>query len=175
MDETSRNTEKAALATDLMNIDGVSAVVYTTQVVDSFENIVKSLNYVILVFILAAAALAFVVLFNLSNLNVNERLREIATIKVLGFYDGEVSAYIYRENILLTLLGMSVGVGAGIFLHKILSGIVKINVVMLGQKIEWSSYLWALLLTAGFAVLVNALMHRRLKSVSMVESLKSVE
>ncbi|MDR3344349.1 MAG: FtsX-like permease family protein [Oscillospiraceae bacterium] len=175
MGETERNTEKAALSTKLMNIDGVSAVVYTTQVVDSFSNIVKSLNYVILVFIIAAAALAFVVLFNLSNINVNERLREIATIKVLGFYDNEVSAYIYRENILLTLLGMAGGAAGGIFMHRILAGVVKINVVMLGQTLEWTSYLWAMLLTAGFAVLVNLLMHRRLKKVSMVESLKSVE
>ncbi|MDR1408880.1 MAG: FtsX-like permease family protein [Oscillospiraceae bacterium] len=175
MDSTARSTEKAALSVDIMKIDGVNAVVYTTQIVDSFSHIVQSLNYVVLVFVLAAAALAFVVLFNLSNINVNERLREIATIKVLGFYDNEVSAYIYRENIILTLLGMVGGIGAGLFLHKLIANVVKINVVMLGQTIEWSSFLWSLLLTAGFAVLVNVLMHRRLKKVSMVESLKSVE
>ncbi|MDR0884007.1 MAG: FtsX-like permease family protein [Oscillospiraceae bacterium] len=174
-DEETRTSEKAALGADLMKIDGVSAVVYTTQVVENFNNIIGSLNYVILVFILAAAALAFVVLFNLSNLNVNERIREIATIKVLGFYDKEVSAYLYRENIILTLLGMAGGIVGGYFLHTLMAGVVRINVVMLGQSIEWSSYLFALLLTAGFAVIVNVMMHRRLKKVSMVESLKSVE
>ncbi|MDR1805173.1 MAG: FtsX-like permease family protein [Clostridium sp.] len=175
MGDEERNNQKGALSEALMDIDGISAVVYTTQVVDQFNNIIKSLNYVILVFIIAAGALAFVVLFNLSNININERLREIATIKVLGFYDKEVSSYIYRENILLSLLGMAGGVVAGILLHKIVSGVVQINVVMLGQSIEWSSFLWALLLMTGFSVLVNVLMHRRLKKVSMVESLKSVE
>ena len=175
LNEGELNDAKAKLSTDLMNIAGINAVVYTTQIVDSFANIVRSLDYVILVFIIAAAALAFVVLFNLSNININERMREIATVKVLGFYDGELSAYIYRENIILTVLGMITGVGAGIFLHSMLADIVRINVVMLGQNLEWQSYLYALLITAGFTVIVNILMHRKLKKVSMVESLKSVE
>ncbi len=166
---------KNELADSLMKLNTLKAVVYTTQIIDTFDNIIKSLNLVIIVFLIAAGALALVVLYNLSNININERIREIATIKVLGFTDGEVSSYMYRENIFLTIFGIGLGVLGGSFLHQIISSVVDINVVMLGKDIEWTSYIYAILMSIGLTVLVNVMMHRKLKTISMVESLKSVE
>lgn len=168
-------SEKGKLATDLMKLSDINAVVYTTQVVDTFANIIKSLSYVVLAFIISAGALAFVVLYNLSNININERVREVATIKVLGFYDNEVSAYIYRENIFLTVFGALLGLPLGLLLHQFMISVAEVNVVMFGRSIEPMSYVYALLITFGFATFVNLLMHKKLKFVSMVESLKSVE
>jgi len=166
---------KGALAIDIMQLNTLNAVVYTTQIIDTFDTIIGALGMVIMVFIGAASALALVVLYNLSNININERIREIATIKVLGFYDKEVSSYMYRETIFLTIFGIGIGVFLGSFLHKIISSVVDITVVMLGQEAEWTSYLYAVLLTIALTVLVNLMMHRKLRTVDMVESLKSVE
>jgi len=169
------NKTKSALATEIMQLNTLNAVVYTTQIIDTFDTIIGALGMVIMVFIGAASALALVVLYNLSNININERIREIATIKVLGFYDKEVSSYMYRETIFLTIFGIGIGIFMGSFLHKLISSVVDITVVMLGQEAEWTSYLYAVLLTIGLTVLVNLMMHRKLRTVDMVESLKSVE
>ena len=138
-------------------------------------NIVDTLNLVVLVLIIAAMGLAFVVLYNLNNINVNERIRELATLKVLGFYDGEVSAYIYRENIFLTLIGIAFGLVLGIPLNIAVISAIDVDQLTFNTAIAPVSFLIAAALTAFFAILVNVGMHFKLKKISMVESLKSVE
>lgn len=169
------NNQKGQLATELMKMPEINAVVYTTQTIDTFNNVINALTLVVVVFIIAAAALAFVVLYNLSNININERVRELATIKVLGFYDKEVDAYIYRENVFLTVIGIVLGLVMGIFLHRFVVSVAEVDVVMFGRTISWLSYVLGAAMTALFAVIVNWIMHFRLKKISMVESLKSVE
>lgn len=166
---------KAALEKSVNAIDGVNGSVFTTVVIDNFNNIINTLNLVILVLIFAAMALAIVVLYNLNNINVNERIRELATLKVLGFYDGEVSAYIYRENIFLTIIGVVLGLILGIPLNVAVVGVVDIDTLTFKTDLEPLSFLLAAALTILFAVIVNLVMHFKLKKISMVESLKSVE
>ena len=120
-------------------------------------------------------ALAFVVLYNLSNINITERLRELATIKLLGFYDGEVSAYVYRENIVLTFIGIAVGILMGHYLHTWLVLSTEIDLMMFGRETDPKSYLYAAVLTALFSFLVNLIAHFKMKKIDMVESLKSAE
>ena len=129
----------------------------------------------VILVILSAAALAFVVLYNLTNINITERIREIATIKVLGFYDREVSSYVFRENILLTLMGGAVGLVAGIWLHKFVMEVAQSDSVMFGRGLPPWCFCAAFVMTVVFALLVNFIMFFRLKKISMVESLKSVE
>lgn len=172
--ETLTNT-KGLLTTDLMKTDGITAVAFTSDTTESISQITDALSLVILLFFVSALILAFVVLYNLSNINIIERTREIATLKVLGFYDGEVSSYIYRENIFVSVFGMLFGIILGILLHLLLISFTAIDTVMYGQNIEWYSFIIALLITAAIIVLVNLLLHRKLKKVDMVLSLKSVE
>ena len=130
---------------------------------------------VLLVCVVAAAALAFVVLSPLTNLHITERLRELATLKVLGFYDGEVSAYVYRENIFLTLFGIFLGLWMGRLLHSWLVLTVEVDMVMFGRTAPPYAYVLAALLTVVFSLAVNVAAHFKLRKVDMVESLKSVE
>ena len=167
--------ERIQLENDINAYTEVNGSVYTTVVQNNFENIINSLNMVIIVLIIAAAALAFVVLYNLNNINVNERIRELATLKVLGFYDGEVSAYIYRENVILTILGILLGLVLGIPVQRLIVSAIDIDAVTFGTQLDFSSFLFAALLTLLFAVIVNLIMHFNLKKIKMVESLKSVE
>lgn len=159
----------------LMSLDGVQALSFVKDNRESFGNTVKNLNYVVILIIVSAAMLAFVVLYNLTNINITERIREIATIKVLGFYDNEVSAYVFRENILLTLIGDAIGLGAGVWLHRFVIQVAQTDSVMFGRTLPLWCFAAALVLTLIFALLVDFIMHFRLKKVSMVESLKSVE
>jgi putative ABC transport system permease protein len=133
------------------------------------------LDDVIVVLIISAGMLAFVVLYNLNNININERKRELATLKVLGFYDMEVGAYVYRENILLTLIGAIAGVFLGKLLHGFVVQTVEVEITMFGRNINMPSYFYAIAFTLLFSVLVNAAMYFKLKKINMVESLKSVE
>lgn len=160
---------------ELLENDNILMTSFTQTMRDHFNNVMKSLNYVVLVLILSAGALAFVVLYNLTNINITERIREIATIKVLGFYDKEVSAYIYRENIILTLLGMLAGLGGGVLLHRFVIITAEVDMVMFSRNILPLSFVYAGTLTILFALVVNLVMYRKLQQVSMVESLKSVE
>ena len=167
--------EKVQLETEINSFQEVNGSVYTSVVQNNFENIINSLNMVIVVLIIAAAALAFVVLYNLNNINVNERIRELATLKVLGFYDGEVSAYIYRENIILTFFGTVLGLVLGVPLQRVIVSAIDIDAVTFGTTLDFTSFLFSALLTILFAVIVNLIMHFNLKNIKMVESLKSVE
>jgi putative ABC transport system permease protein len=163
------------LSKELLKKREVSSVGFTTGISNNFKDMIGSLNYVILVLIISAGALAFVVLYNLTNVNITERLREIATIKVLGFYDNEVSNYVYRENIILTIIGMAFGLILGIFLHRFIVVTAEIDFVMFGRNINPLSYAYSAVLTIVFSGLVNIVMHFRLKKIDMVESLKSVD
>ena len=163
------------LASDLMSYDGVLALSFSASAKESFADTVSNLNYVVLLIIVCAALLAFVVLYNLTNINITERIRKIATIKVLGFYDNEVSAYVFRENLLLTLMGGGVGLFLGVWLHKFVITVAQSDSVMFGRDLPLWCYAAAFVMTLVFAVIVDFIMFFRLRKVSMVESLKSVE
>ena len=162
------------LANDLTGYKGVLALSFSRTTKDSFGDTVENLNYVVILIIACAAALAFVVLYNLTNINITERIREIATIKVLGFYDGEVSAYVFRENIILTIIGDAVGLFLGIWLHKFVLNVAQTDIVMFGRDLPYWTFIAAFVVTVLFAIIVNWIMFFKLKNVSMVESLKSV-
>ncbi len=163
------------LSRDLLEEDGVVSVSFNSIAKEEFDDMIASLGYVVLVIIVSAGSLAFVVLYNLTNVNISERVREIATIKVLGFYDNEVSIYIYRENIILTFIGTLAGLVLGIFLHRFVMTTVEMDNIMFGLDLEPMSYVFSVLLTIAFSVFVNAFMYFKLKNIPMVESLKSVD
>ncbi len=167
--------KEANMSMEIIKIPKVKSVNFNTGVKDNFHNMISSLNYVILVMIVSAGALAFVVLYNLTNVNISERLREIATIKVLGFYDKEVSAYVYRENIILTIIGILTGLLLGVFLHKFIIVTSEMEAFMFGRSLDVTSFMYSSMLTFLFAILVNTSMYYKLKNIPMVESLKSVD
>ena len=175
VDEAFTTEQRAYLEKTVNEIKGVNGSVFTTVVIDNVSNIVNTLNLVVLVFIIAAMSLAIVVLYNLNNINVNERIRELATLKVLGFYNGEVSAYIYRENIFLTIIGIALGLVLGLPLNIAVIGAVDVDQLTFNTSLSPLSYVVAAIITIAIAVLVNVGMHFKLKKISMVESLKSVE
>lgn len=167
--------QKVNLAKELMNEYGISAVAYTDQIKDSFVNILDAISYLVLILVVCAGLLAFIVLYNLSIINITERIKEIATLKVLGFDDGEVSAYIFRENVILTVMGVIFGVIMGFLLHKWIIVIAEVDIIMFGREIKLTSYLYAIALAFAFSMFVNVVLHKKLKKVDMVESLKSIE
>ncbi len=160
---------------ELLKLEGVLNVQYTAKLSEKLHDMLYALDKVIIVLVVVAGMLSFVVLYNLNNINITERHRELATLKVLGFYDLEVAVYVYRENILLTILGTIAGCGFGKFLHYFTIKTVEIDTAMFGRQISFQSYLIGMALTIGFSVIVNVLMYFRLKRIDMVESLKSVE
>lgn len=164
-----------AVAEDLLDINGVTSVSMNATTQAQVNSMLGNLNVIIAVMILAAGILAFIVLYNLNNINITERRRELATLKVLGFYPGELAAYVYRENVILTLFGTVLGMGLGFVLHWFVMQTVETETVMFGAEMRFTSYLFSVLLTIVFAVLVNALMYFRMKKIDMIESLKSVE
>ena len=159
----------------VLKLDAVSGINLSEDSEDTIYDMMSSLNFVVYVLVIAAALLAFVVLYNLSNININERRRELATLKVLGFYDAEVSAYVYRENIMLTLIGSVVGIFMGILLHRYVILTAEVDMTFFGREIKPLSYVYSFALTLVFAAAVNWIMHFKLKRIDMVESLKSVE
>ena len=163
------------IGTKLLSMDGVLNVSYTSSIEGRLDDMLRSLNLVIVVLIVSAGMLAFVVLYNLNNINITERQRELATLKVLGFYDGEVASYVYRENILLTIIGSVVGMVLGNLLHRYIILTVEVEEAMFGRQIHWQSYLYSFLFTVAFSLVVNWVMFYKLKKIDMVESLKSVE
>lgn len=160
---------------ELLKYDGVMNVTYTNSIEDQLNTMLQSLNLVIVVLIVSAGLLAFVVLYNLNNINITERRRELATLKVLGFYDTEVSSYVYRENIMLTIFSIAVGIVLGALLHRFVITTVEVDAVMFGRVVKWQSYLYSALFTTAFSLFVNWVMYYKLKKIDMVESLKSVE
>lgn len=163
------------LGNKIMNVDGVQSVTFYSSLQKNFKDMIKSISYIVVVLVISAACLAFVVLYNLSNVNISERKREIATIKVLGFTRKEVDAYINRETILLTILGSLIGLGIGIGLHHLIMNLAEMDDIMFGRTINSISYVISFVMTIGFNAAINLFMHRKLNKIQMVESLKAVE
>lgn len=176
MNFTSDDTDTCnAIFEKLLSLNGVATTSRMRDTQDTYTHSMERVDFVVVIIILAAAALAMVVLFNLSNINITERQRELATIKLLGFYDKEVSAYVYRENIVLTVFGILMGCFMGHWLHIYLVRSTEIDLMMFGRQTAPSAYVYAAILTMLFSVLVNVLAHFKMKKIDMVESLKSAE
>lgn len=169
IDETEQIGQK------IMDSPAVLSISYTASTVEMVDRMLSTLGIVIVVLIVSAGMLAFVVLYNLNNINITERQRELATLKVLGFFDMEVSQYVLRENILLTIAGIIFGSGFGILLHRYIIVTVEVDAVMFGRNIQPISFVYCAVITCIFSVVVNMFMHKKLKKIDMVESLKSVE
>ena len=172
-DANRKSLEK--IGEEILTYDSILNVQYTENLSEQLNGMLTALDSVMGVLIIVAGMLSFVVLYNLNNINITERRRELATLKVLGFYDMEVALYVYRENILLTLIGTIVGCGIGKFLHHFTISTVEVDAAMFGREIYVVSYVIAALYTIGFSVFVNWMMYFKLKKINMVESLKSVE
>ena len=173
-DGNSYETERR-LASYLLGLDGVNGLSFNSRTLDFYSNILNSLNFVLVILILAAAALAFIVLFSLTAINIDERLRELATLKVLGFYNNETYYYIFRENIILTLTGTAAGLGLGVALHRYVISTVEVDIIMFAREIMPVSFVYSALLTLLFSVIVNFAMSFGIKKINMAESLKSAE
>lgn len=173
-EEMTENEEKT-FANELKEIAGVSSITFTSSTRHIFDDTMDSFAYVSLILIISAGTLAFVVLYNLSSVNISERRRELATIKVLGFYDKEVYQYINRENTILTIIGILLGLGIGNILTMYIIKTCEIDMLMFDPTIAVASYIYAILITAAFAILVNIILYFSLKKIDMIESLKSVE
>ena len=163
------------LATEIMQENEVSSISLTSTAITMMDDTMKSLNYVVVILIVSAGLLAFVVLYNLANVNISERIRELATIKVLGFYDREVYDYVTRETVLLTLIGIAIGLIGGYFLNYFIIGTCEINMLRFSKIINPLSYVYSILITIGFTLIVNIATYFALKKIDMIESLKSVE
>ena len=172
-DEAKENMEQ--VGNEILEFPAALSISYTSSLADQLDRMLSTLGTVIVVLIVSAGMLAFVVLYNLNNINITERQRELATLKVLGFYDQEVSQYVFRENVLLTIIGVIAGAAFGILLHRYVITTVEVDAVMFGRNIKPLSFLYSALFTCGFSVFVNMVMHFKLKKIDMVESLKSVE
>lgn len=164
-----------ALSASLMKLDSVTAVTVNADVKERLANMMSSIDYIIILVILCAAALAFIVIYNLTNINITERIREIATIKVLGFYKNETANYVFRENIILTIAGSFAGLVLGKLLHLFIMQVLNIDMVAFDNRITAKSYLFSVLLTFLFSMCVNRMMVGKLEKISMTESLKSVD
>ena len=166
---------REVLSDELLATDGVKTVTYNDETIDSYRTMLKSVDSVVVVLVIAAALLAFVVLYNLTNINITERVREIATLKVLGFTPREVDAYIYRETLLLAAIGALVGLLLGIVMEGFVVVTAEVDQVMFGRDIHAASFIIAFLLTMVFSVIVTLAMRPKLRRIDMVESLKSNE
>ncbi|WP_300941449.1 FtsX-like permease family protein [uncultured Dubosiella sp.] len=173
-----RDTSEEAqtrLGNQLMEIPDVKSVTFYSALEENFLNMISSIRMIVVVLVISAAALAFVVLYNLSNINISERMREIATIKVLGFTEKEVNAYVNRESVILAVIGSLLGLGVGIGLHHLIMNLAELDDIMFGRTILPQSFLIAFLMTIFFALIVNFVMKFKLRKIKMVESLKAVE
>lgn len=163
------------LSAELMKDSNVAKVSLFIDLQNRVDNMMKSLNYVVYLVILCAAFLAFIVIYNLTNINITERIREIATIKVLGFYKNETSAYVFRENIFLTSIGILIGLFLGVLLHRFVMSNIVVDIVSFRVLIKPISFLLSIILTFAFNMIVNLFMNKKLDKINMAESLKSVE
>lgn len=175
IDEDLNDEKEEQISKYLLSNDNISQVVRVSSISQSFEDMMGSLNIVVVVLITCAGLLAFVVLYNLNSINIEERKRELATIKLLGFYNKELSSYVFRENIVLTILGAIIGLVLGVYLHSFVVITAEMDIVMFGRGSTITSYILAFLITIVFAVLINLIMNKELRKIDMIESLKSVE
>lgn len=167
--------EKTAFSSQLLENENIISISFTSSLIEKASNMLKSLDKVVIILIVLASLLSFVVLYNLSNININERKRELATLKVLGFYPNEVDGYITRENIILTIFGIILGLIVGYFLTNIVVGTVEIEKARFIRHIKIWSYLYSSIMAFTFTLIVNVFTHFSLKKIDMIESLKSVE
>jgi putative ABC transport system permease protein len=163
------------LTSEIISQNEISAVSDIDTTMKTFDDMMASLNYVVIILIVSAGLLAFVVLYNLANVNISERIRELATIKVLGFYDKEVYEYVTRETVILTIIGIALGLIGGYFLNYFIIGTCEINMLKFAKVINPISYVYAVLITVAFTLIVNFVTYFALKKIDMIESLKSVE
>ncbi|MEG0291201.1 MAG: FtsX-like permease family protein [Anaerovoracaceae bacterium] len=163
------------ISTYLLKQKDVNYVMASENIKNTFEDSVKNINYIVLVLILAAGGLAVIVLYNLTNVNICERKKELATIKVLGFYEKEVDSYVFREINLLSYIGIVFGIPVGIALHQFVIKTAEVGGIMFGRTIEPLSFVYSAIITVGFTLLVNVIMKKRIKSIDMVESMKANE
>ena len=164
-----------SFAAELMHVEDIVNVTINADVRDRFESMMSSMNYIVGIIILCAGALAFIVLYNLTNINITERIREIATIKVLGFYKKETSVYVFRENLILTAIGAVAGLFVGKVFHAFIMTCINLDMVAFDEHVAGTSYVYSILLTFLFAALVNCFMTGKIERISMTESLKSVD
>ena len=172
------NTSEAyqnSTSTTLKEIKGINSIGFKNNVHVDFNKSINSINSVVLVLIVSAGVLAFVVIFNLTNINISERRRELATIKLLGFYNNELATYVYRENIILTIIGSLTGIFMGILLNKFIITTAETDVIMFLRRISPIYFVYSILLTILFSVVVNLTMYNRFDKIDMIESLKSAE
>ena len=172
--ETNEETTNR-ISGELLNIQGVASVSVVSNLVVAIKDMLNTMNYVVVVLIVSSALLAFVVLYNLANINIGERQREIATLKVLGFYDKEVDNYINKENIIFTIIGIVFGLAFGTILTNAIIASIEIDTLRFIIKITPLSYVYSAVITASFSFIVNWIIHFILKKIDMIESLKSVE
>lgn len=169
------DTDSHQLTADLMKEDKIASASVSSDSKNRFTSMINSLDLLIVVIIICAGGLAFIVLYNLTNINITERIREIATIKVLGFYKNETASYVFRENIILTMLGAIAGLGLGKLFHAFVMSQVQVDQVCFDVRILPMSYIYSMVLTLVFALVINLFMTGKLERVSMTESLKSVD
>ncbi|MBR5203514.1 MAG: FtsX-like permease family protein [Clostridia bacterium] len=163
------------ISSRLLSISGINSVTMNEDDFNELNTVINSLYFIVVIMIIAAAILAFVVLYNLNNINISERKRELATLKLLGFYDGELNSYISRENVVLTLLGTILGVFIGILLHQFVMITVETDVYMFGRELNPVSIVISAALTILFSLITNLIMYFKMQKIDMIESLKSVE
>lgn len=168
-------TQKEELSKALMSEYDITAVSYAEDTQQAFEHIIDSLSYVVIILVISAGLLSFIVLYNLSSININERIREIATIKVLGFRKHEVTQYIFRENLLLSVIGTVFGLILGIILHRMIIAVGEVDILMFSRSVGFMSFIYSAVLSMAFSLCVNLVLRRNLERVDIVESLKSNE
>lgn len=173
--ENTSNSELEKISEEILKLDGVASVSIISSLISSIKDMLGTLNYVVIILVVASALLAFVVLYNLANINIGERQRELATLKVLGFYDNEIDNYINKENIIFTIIGILLGLIFGFFLTSAVVVSVEIDKLRFIRKINPISYVYSSLITIVFSFIVNKVIHFVLKKIDMIESLKSVE
>lgn len=169
--ESSQNTT----SNNLRNNSSIQSVSFKNNAKIDINSSMESVNSVVIILIISAGALAFVVIYNLTNININERRRELATLKLLGFYDNELAAYIYRENIILTIIGSLFGIAMGILLNNLVITTTETNVIMFLKTIKPIYFLYSVIITIVFSIIVNLAMYKRFDKIDMIESLKSIE
>lgn len=172
---TADNADYDEISTEIISCDAVISAAFTVNGTDKFRKLISSLDLIVAVIVIFAGALAVVILYNLANININERVRELATIKVLGFFDGEVGAYVYRENTVSTIIGIILGLIVGIFFEHFVIVTAEVDEVMFSRDIPWFCYVLAAAAMAVFTVLVNLLLYFKLKKIDMASSMKAIE
>lgn len=163
------------LGSRILENNQVSSISFISRNKSMFDEIMDNMSFVVWILIIAAGLLDFVVLYNLSNINISERIRELATIKVLGFYDKEVYQYIGRETIILTVIGIGIGLFMGYFLNLFIIKTCELDILMFDPRVHATTYIYATILTIIFTIIVNIVTYFSLKKIDMIESLKSVE